>query len=99
MSRIDEPPGVYNPPGVPLPNVGDARAHGEDSLIVYCETRDLSCSHSRVFSFDELRLPDEMIFIHVPRYRRFVCTRCGSRTATVRAVLPPAHGTPGYARK
>lgn len=76
---------AYEPPGVRLPSVGDARGRGETSLIVYCSRRVEWCSHSKVFTFEELALTDEMIFIHVPRRRKFVCTACGSRSVVVRS--------------
>ncbi|WP_158808637.1 hypothetical protein [Beijerinckia sp. L45] len=66
-----------------LPTVGDSRRHGLKRLTVECSQ--LGCPHERAFTFDELALPDEMIFIHVPRYRRFICSRCGGRRVTVRA--------------
>jgi hypothetical protein len=90
---------AYEPPGLALPTIGDERAHGETSLIVYCSKRVEWCSQSKVFTFEELALPDEMIFIHVPRYRKFVCTFCGSRIAVVRAVMAPAKGTPGHVER
>jgi hypothetical protein len=39
-------------------------------------------------TFEELRLADEDVIIHVARFRRFVCTRCGSRKVQVRPEWP-----------
>jgi hypothetical protein len=64
---------AYSPPGMPLPNVAHDRAHGVTSIRVYCEG--LYCPHWRVFTFDELAVPDELPVIHIPRVRRFVCSR------------------------
>jgi hypothetical protein len=77
----------YESPGSPLPNVAHDRAHGITSLIVYCAAG-IVCPHSKQFSFDELQLADDMIMIHIPRYRRFVCSKCGSRKVQVRSVWP-----------
>jgi hypothetical protein len=44
---------------------------------------DAACLWSAYFDFDALKLPEEMIFVHVPRVRRFVCSRCGGRTVSV----------------
>jgi hypothetical protein len=78
---------AYNPPGLPLPTVAHDRGHEITSLRVYCAAG-LVCPHSRVFTFDELSLPDDMTMTHIPRYRRFVCTQCGSRKVTIRSVWP-----------
>jgi hypothetical protein len=40
------------------------------------------------FTFDELRVPDELPVIYIPRVRRFVCTKCGSRKVQVRSEWP-----------
>ena len=57
-------------------------------LRVYCAA-DLVCSHSRVMTFDELRLADDAVLINGARVRRFVCTRCGRRKVQVRPEWPP----------
>jgi hypothetical protein len=79
---------AYSPPGSALPNVAHFREHGITSLGVHCAA-DLVCSHSRVMTFDELRLADDAVLINVPRVRRFVCTRCGRREVQVRPEWPP----------
>lgn len=84
---MDEPD-AYSSPGSPLPNIAHFRAHGITSLRVHCAA-DLVCSHSKVMTFDELRLADDAVLISVPRVRRFVCTRCGNRKVQVRPEWPP----------
>lgn len=96
MSEAD----VYCPPGMPLPNAAHDHAHGITALTVYCEG--LYCAHSRRFTFDELQLTDDMIMIHIPRYRRLVCTQCGSRKVAIRSNWPdrspPISGGPSSGR-
>jgi hypothetical protein len=46
------------------------------------------CPHWKVFTFDELGVPDDMPVIHIPRRRRFICTACGSRKVSIRSVWP-----------
>jgi hypothetical protein len=82
-----EEPGAYAPPGMPLPSVAHDRGHGITSLTVYCAAGTI-CPHSKRFTFDELQLTDDMIMIHIPRHRRFVCTQCGSRKVAIRSVWP-----------
>jgi len=65
----------------PLPTVGDTRAEGILALSVSCGNP--ACLRSTYFDFDALGLPDEMTFVHIPRYRRFVCPRCGGRSVSV----------------
>jgi hypothetical protein len=77
---------AYCAPGSPLPNVAHDRGHGITSIRIYCEG--LYCAHWGIFSFDELRVPDELPVIHIPRMRRFVCTKCGSRKVQVRSEWP-----------
>jgi hypothetical protein len=86
MSGIEEPPGVYTPPGTGLPTVAHDRDHGITSIRVYCEG--LYCPHWRVFTFNELKVPNDLPVIHIPRVRRFVCTKCGSRKVQVRSEWP-----------
>jgi hypothetical protein len=38
------------------------------------------------FSFDELAVPDQMPVIDIPRFRRFVCSKCGSRKVQIKSV-------------
>lgn len=65
----------------PLPTVGDTRKEGISALGVTCGNP--ACLWSAYFDFDALKLPDAMAFVHVPRYRRFVCSRCGGRAVSV----------------
>jgi hypothetical protein len=48
----------------------------------------LVCANSKELTFDELRLPDEMTMIHIPRFRRVVCSKCRSRKVSIRSVWP-----------
>jgi hypothetical protein len=82
---------AYSPPGVGLPNVAHDRGHGITSILVYCAA-DLVCAHWRVFTFVELAMPDELPVIHIPRVRRFVCSKCGSRKVQARSEWPAAFG-------
>jgi hypothetical protein len=68
-----------------LPTVALDRGHGITAIRVYCAAG-LVCPHSKVFSFDELSVPDEMPVIDIPRFRRFVCSKCGSRKVQVKSV-------------
>jgi hypothetical protein len=77
---------TYTPPGLPLPTVAHDRGHGITAVTVYCEG--LYCSNSRAFTFDALMVPDEMPVIHIPRFRRFVCVKCGSRKVQIRSIWP-----------
>ena len=55
---------AYCPPGAGLPTVAHDGGHGITSIRVYCEG--LYCPHWRVFSFDELAVPDELPVIYIP---------------------------------
>ena len=71
---------AYGPPRLPLPTAAHDRGHGITSLRVYCAAG-LVCSNWKVFTFDELHLTNDMTMMHIPRYRRFVCTHAESRKA------------------
>lgn len=53
---------------IPPPTVGDTRQEGISALRVTCGNP--ACLWSAYFDFDALDLPDGMVFVHVPRYRR-----------------------------
>jgi hypothetical protein len=78
----------------PTKTIAHARAAGETQFTVHCEAA--GCYHQAVMSFDELGLPDETIFVHIPHVRGFVCSKCGSRNVNVKPIFPPARGTPGH---
>jgi hypothetical protein len=80
--------------GEPTKTIAHARAGGETALTVHC--LGFGCYHEAVKTFEELKLWNDMIFVDVPKYRRFVCTQCGSRKVKVMPIFPPARGTPGY---
>jgi hypothetical protein len=61
----------------PLPTIGDNRRLGMTGFLVEC--KGLYCHHERRFSFDELGLADDLIFIRIPEVRRFICAKCGRR--------------------
>jgi hypothetical protein len=66
----------------------------KSTLTVHCLGPD--CHHQAVTTFEELKFWNDMIFVDVPKYRRFVCTQCGSRNVKVMPIFPRARGTPGY---
>jgi hypothetical protein len=68
--------------------IGHARAAGEKTLTVHCRGPD--CHHQAVTTFEELKLWNDMIFVDVPKHRRFVCTQCGGRNVKVMPIFPPA---------
>jgi len=67
MPLPDESIGFYNPPGMPLPTVAHDRGHGITSVRVFCAAG-LICSNYKVFTFDELDVPDEMPILHFPAF-------------------------------
>jgi hypothetical protein len=86
------------PQFVPTKAIADAVAAGETALTVHCENTAKHCHHQARKSFDELKLPPKMIFVHIPQHRRFVCKQCGGLNVRVMPLFPAARGTPGYDR-
>jgi hypothetical protein len=78
----------------PTKTIAEARAAGQTALTVHC--LGTGCYHQAVKTFVELRLWNDMIFVDVPKHRRLVCTKCGSRNVKVRPIFPPRRGTPGF---
>ncbi len=75
----------------PLPTIGHDRGHGVTAFRVYRE--ELYCSHWGDVPLHRLALPDKLPVIHIPRRRRFICTRCGGGHVSIRSVWPVAQGT------
>ena len=78
-------PKPYHPmprpdPGPP-PTIGHVKDEGIKSFSIICRTP--KCWQEKLFTFDELGLPDEMIFIHIPHNRRFRCSACGGHDVRV----------------
>lgn len=77
--------------GIPegkLPTIGDSRRQGITKFTVTCASP--ACWSTRRFSFDELKLEDDIAFVEIPEHRRFRCQKCGSRKVTVMADWPNA---------
>lgn len=77
--------------GEPTKTVRQAKAAGETHFTIRC--RRMECGHRATMAFDELRLPEETIFVHIPRLLNFVCTKCQSRDVKVMPIFPAARGT------
>jgi hypothetical protein len=71
--------------------ISSARENGVTKIRVWCEHR--VCLHSEVVDITPLGLSDDLPVVKSPRYRNFVCTRCGNRKVSVRFEYPPAPGT------
>ena len=71
------------PPDHELPTIGDCRRHWLKALRIHCLA--YPCHRTGRKTFDELALPDAMIFVHIARYRRFVCSVCGRRQLEITA--------------
>ena len=69
-----------------MPTIGDSLRQRITHVFVDCTT--YGCGNTRRLSFDELGLPDETVFVEIPRRKRFVCHRCRGRTVSVRADWP-----------
>jgi hypothetical protein len=52
---------------------------GVAGVDVTCRT----CQRSKPVAFDVIALPDETLFPHIVKLRRFRCDACGSRVAFV----------------
>jgi hypothetical protein len=74
--------------------IANSRAAGETRFTFFGER--MGCGHRAQMRFDELRLPDKTIFIHIPRLLNFLCSKCGSRDVKVMPIFPPARGQPGH---
>jgi hypothetical protein len=66
-----------------LPTIADTKRLGMTSFRVECSTR--YCHHEKLVEFDALGLPEETVFLDIPKLRRFICEKCGGREATVGA--------------
>ena len=82
-SRDDRPRTRSEPYTGPLPTIGETKRHGVVACHIQCATP--NCWNKRRFTFEELGLPDDTIFLHIPRLRRFRCKRCGCRSVRVSA--------------
>jgi hypothetical protein len=78
----------------PTKTIGHARAAGETRFTIHCEAT--GCHHQAEMTFDELGLPDETIFVHIPRVKRFTCSKCKRRNVKVMPIFPLAKGMPGW---
>jgi hypothetical protein len=63
--------------GEPTKTIAHAKAGGETALTVHC--LGFGCYHQAVKTFEELKLWNDVIFVDVPKHRRFVCSQCGGR--------------------
>ncbi len=70
---------AYGPP----PDVGHFRSIGLKALHIRCLAD--PCGHVGWKTYDELALPNDLIFIRIARYRHFVCSRCGKRQFEISA--------------
>jgi hypothetical protein len=67
----------------PLPTIADNKRLGMTGFRVECAT--LYCHHTKRVEFDALGLPDDTVFLDIPKLRRFVWEEGGGREATARA--------------
>ncbi len=63
-----------------LPTIGDSRRQGMSTFSVHCGA---PCAHVSKLTFDALRLPDETLFIDIPKKRRLRCSSCGRRATEI----------------
>ena len=85
MRTKPDPQPVYQPREAytgPQPTIGDYRRKGMRRLSVHCIELGL-CGHVATFTFEVLKLPDDMTFLDVPKHRRFLCSRCGGRRVEI----------------
>jgi hypothetical protein len=74
----------------PTKTIGNARAGCQKALTIHCLGPE--CHHQAVKTFEKLKLWNDMIFVDVPKYRRLVCSKCGSWNVKVMPIFPAALG-------
>ena len=80
-----------------LPTIGSVKAQGVRGVIVEC--RKGECGNRRKLSFDDLKLPDSVVFVEIAKHRSFRCYRCGGGEVLVMADHPsPLGPRPGEQR-
>lgn len=80
--------------GEPTKTIGHAKAAGETRFTIYCERH--GCGHQAELAFADLQLPDDAIFVHIPRLLNFVCSNCQSQDVKVVPIFPRARGQAGH---
>jgi hypothetical protein len=55
--------------GEPTKTIAQARAAGETRFTVHCGR--VECGHRAEMTFDEIKLPDSTMFVHIPRLLKF----------------------------
>ena len=60
--------------------IGHLRAIGLRALSASCLFSAGGCGRGGRVAFDVLDLPDETVFLTIPRRRRLVCRTCGTRS-------------------
>ncbi len=66
------------------PTVEHLRRHGVTHMTVWCHNFD--CRHQATFSFDELGVADDDIFITLKN--RFRCQNCGEKDVAIQPIWP-----------
>ncbi len=90
IRRLTRATGWSGIPDGSLPTVGEGKRQGISKFTVHCATP--QCWTTRRFSFEELGLGDDVVFVEIPRVRRFVCRKCRGRRVTVMADWPSGLG-------
>jgi|SRR5664279_3473616 len=67
----------------PLPTIAYSKRLGMTGFRVECCAQ--YCHRQRRVEFDALGLPDDTVFLDIPKARHFVCAKCGGREASVGA--------------
>ncbi len=79
-----------------LPTIGSLKEQGSTRFTVHCSNSAAYCHNQRIFTYDDIGLPDETIFIQIPFKRHFVCLSCGKSQVTLMAQFAPRPGTSDY---
>lgn len=67
------------------PTIGSLKSQGVKGVDVYC----VHCRHRAALTFEQLRVPDEMLIPDIMKYRKLTCSECGSKRFNVTPDWPP----------
>ena len=59
----------------PLPTIAESKRLGMTCFRVECAAQ--YCYNTKRVEFDALGLPDDTAFLDIPKFRNFVCEKCG----------------------